>query len=52
MPHNTIMNENLLKEIAHNGSLIITENEKDIMTIDNKTITILTCYEWLLSDSV
>ncbi|MBN2536416.1 MAG: ATP-binding protein [Spirochaetales bacterium] len=35
-------------ELNINNGLIITENEKDNMTIDNKAITIMPCYEWLL----
>ncbi len=37
-------------ELNLDNALIITENEKENLTIGNKTIYVLPCYEWLLSD--
>ncbi len=37
-----------MEEIKKNTGLLLTEDEKDTLTFDNKTITVAPIYEWIL----
>lgn len=37
-----------MEEVGENTGLLLTEGEKDTLTFDNKTITVLPLYEWIL----
>lgn len=37
-----------MEETNINTALLLTEDEKDLLTFDNKTITVLPLYEWIL----
>jgi predicted AAA+ superfamily ATPase len=38
-----------LKEVEGSKGLILTDNEKEIISLDNKTISVLPIYDWILS---
>ncbi len=37
-----------MEEVGENTALLLTENEKDTLTFDKKTISVLPLYEWIL----
>ena len=41
-----------MEEVRGSSGMIITEDEKDTIKLDGKTITILPAYEWLLTKKV
>ncbi len=41
-----------MKEVEKSTGMIITEDEKDIIKIEGKTIIVLPVYEWLLSTNI
>lgn len=37
-----------MEEVAQSSAMVLTENEKDTLQLEGKTITVLPIYKWLL----